>query len=94
MITKNTKNNKDSEAYSFQSNDTFRVAVQKFIFPKLIVKAKAYYQMVNLDSINFEQPPAAIVTPYMVLVAPYRTMQTPATNFKAALPQPMGGASC
>ena len=50
--------------------------------------------MVNLDSINFEQPPAAIVTPYMVLVAPYRTMQTPATNFKASLPQPMGGASC
>ena len=48
---------KDSEASSFQSNDSFKVAVRKFILPKLNVKAKASYKLVNLDSIDFEQPP-------------------------------------
>ena len=45
-------------ASSSQSNNSSRVAVWKFILPKLNVKAKAYYQLVNLDSIDFEQPPA------------------------------------
>ena len=48
----------DSEASSSQSNDSSSVAVQKFILPKLNVKDKTYYQLVNLDSINFKQPPA------------------------------------
>ena len=51
-------NYQDSEASLSQSNDGSRVAVRKFIFPKLNVKAKAYYQLVNLYSIDFEQPPA------------------------------------
>ena len=46
----------DSEASPFQSNDSFRVTVQKFILPKLNVKAKANYQLVNLDSIDFKPP--------------------------------------
>ena len=39
----------DSEASLFQSNDSSRVEVWKFILPKLNVKAKAFYQLVNLD---------------------------------------------
>ena len=48
----------DSEASSSQSNESSKVAVRKFILTKLNVKAKAYYQLVNLYSIEFEQPPA------------------------------------
>ena len=49
----------DNEASSSQSNNSFRIALQKFTLSKLNVKAKAYHQLINLDSIDFKQPPAA-----------------------------------
>ena len=48
----------DSEASSSQSNDISQIVVQKFILPNLNVEAKAYHQVVNLDNIDFKQPPA------------------------------------
>ena len=48
----------DCEASSSQSNNNSTTAVRKFILPELNVKAKAYHQLVNLDSMDFEQPPA------------------------------------